>query len=133
MMGMPAMESGREESGSASSAHPLHLYFLHPAHDEKRNFLMLLSIPSYSHQRLSKAALPLKSSETPFCFFVCRFSTLFLSFFFFFIYSLERETSICCSTYFCTHWWLLLVRALPGAQTHGLGEYSNQLSSQARA
>ena len=32
----------------------------------------------------------------------------------------ERETLICCSTYFCIH-WLLLIHALTGDQTHNLG------------
>ena len=42
----------------------------------------------------------------------------------------ERETSICCSTYLCIH-WLLLVRALTGDLTRNLGvsgQCSNQLS-----
>ena len=42
----------------------------------------------------------------------------------------ERETFICCSTYLCIY-WLILVRALTGDQTHTLGvseRCSNQLS-----
>ena len=32
----------------------------------------------------------------------------------------ERETSICCSTYLCIH-WLILVCALTGDRTRNLG------------
>ena len=50
----------------------------------------------------------------------------------FFIY---RKTSICCPTYLCIH-WLLLVCALTRDQTHNLGvlgQCSNQLSCLTRA
>ena len=42
----------------------------------------------------------------------------------------ERETSICCSTYLCIHWFILEC-AMIGDQTCNLGELrlcSNQLS-----
>nr|KAF6272672.1 hypothetical protein mMyoMyo1_010866 [Myotis myotis] len=45
-----------------------------------------------------------------------------------------RETSICCSTYPCIHWWIL-AGALTGDQSHNLGTrspHSNQLSYLAR-
>ena len=47
----------------------------------------------------------------------------------------ERESSMCCSTHLCIHWFLL-VCALTGDQTHNLGilrGHSNQLSYPARA
>ena len=47
----------------------------------------------------------------------------------------EGETLICCSTYSCIH-WLLLVCSLTRDQTYNLGisgQYSNQLSYLARA
>ena len=43
----------------------------------------------------------------------------------------ERERLICCSTYFCIH-WLILVCVLTGDRTHNLGKsvwLSNQLST----
>ena len=60
---------------------------------------------------------------------------------FFFLYSREEggeretETLICCCTYLCVH-WLILVCALTGDQTHNfgiLGACSNQLNYLARA
>ena len=47
----------------------------------------------------------------------------------------DRQTLICCSTYLCIH-WLILVCALIGYQTHNLGVLGwcpNQLSYPARA
>ena len=47
----------------------------------------------------------------------------------------DRQTSICCSTYLCLY-WLILVCALTRDQTHNLGvsrQCSNQLSYPARA
>ena len=47
----------------------------------------------------------------------------------------EKETSICCSSYFCIH-WLILLCALTRDQTHNLGvlgRRSNQMSYPARA
>ena len=59
----------------------------------------------------------------------------FISFIYlFFIYWFERETFICCSTYLCIH-WLILVYALNGDWTHNLdvfGGCSNQLNYPAR-
>ena len=59
-------------------------------------------------------------------------SLLFLSFFLvsFFLSWLERkiETLICCSTYLCIH-WLILVCALSGDRTRNLGIWEDTLTT----
>ena len=68
----------------------------------------------------------------------CDVHHFFFSFYNFFnllILERERETSICCSTYLCIH-WLILVCTLTRDRTHNLdawGQCSNQLSYMARA